>query len=106
MVDENSLGPLGPNVVSVEMVSDTVYSVQGHHFVAGFQVEVKDAVGREVPGVAVTEPSGTAFTLRLPYATPGPYTLVVVNPDGRTSTEMFTTPGTDISNQVLRARSL
>jgi hypothetical protein len=105
MADTNSLGPLGPNILSVEAVSDLVYSVQGNNFVTGFRAEVRNGVGFIVEGTAVSEPTGTAFTLTLPYATPGPYTLAVVNPDGRTSTLQFDTPGTSASNSVLRANS-
>lgn len=105
MVDENSLGPLGPNVISVQPVSDTVYSVQGNNFVTGFRIEVKDGVGQPVEGVTISDAQATAFTLTLPYATPGPYTLVVINPDGRTSTHQVATPGTDSSNSGLRANS-
>ena len=46
MADENSLGALGPNVLSVEPVSDFEYSVHGHNFVLGFRVEVRDGVGQ------------------------------------------------------------
>lgn len=105
MMDENSLGPLGPNVISIEAVGDTEYSVQGHNFVEGFRVEVQDGVGQKVEGVTVSRAQGTAFTLSLPFATPGPYTLIVVNPDGRTSTLPFATPGTSASNTQLRANS-
>ena len=105
MADENSLGPLGPNVVSVEPVSDLVYSVQGDNFVAGYRVEVRDGVGQTVESVRVSEAAGTSFTLHLPFATTGPYTLVVINPDQRTSTAMMATPGTSASNQKLRAGS-
>ena len=95
----------GRNILSVESVSDTVYSVEGHNFVAGFRVEVRDGVGRVLEGVTVAAPSGTAFRLTLPYATPGPYTVLVVNPDGRTSTAQFATPGTSASNTTLRIDS-
>ena len=105
MVDESSLGSMGPNLLSVEAVSDTVYSVEGHNFVAGFRVEVRDGVGQAVQGVSLAAPSATAFTLTLPYTTPGPYTVVVINPDGRTSTEQFRTPGTSASNAALRINS-
>ena len=105
MVDENSLGPLGPNIISIEPVTDTRYSVQGHNFVTGFRVEVQDGVGQRVEGVTVSSPQTTAFTLTLPFATPGPYTLVVINPDGRTSTLQFSTPGTSASNSTLRVNS-
>ncbi len=105
MVDENSLGPLGPNIVSVEAVSETVYSVEGHHFASGFRVEVRDGVGQPIQGVTLEAPHEAAFTLTLPYATPGPYTLMVINPDGRTSTEQFATPGTSASNTKLRVDS-
>ena len=105
MVDENSLGPLGPNIVSVEPVSDTVYSVKGHNFTSGFRVEVRDGVGQPLQGITLETPSEAAFTLTLPYATPGPYTLVVINPDGRTSSEQFATPGTSSSNTKLRVDS-
>lgn len=105
MVDENSLGPLGPNVVSVEAVTDVQYSVEGHNFVPGFRVEVRDAVGQTVAGVTISEVSGSAFSVILPYTTPGPYTLVVINPDSRTSTAMFAMPGTSDSNAALRADS-
>lgn len=105
MVDENSLGPLGPNILSVEGISDTVYSVEGHGFLSGFRVEVRDGVGQSLQGVTLAEVSGTRFTLTLPYATPGPCALVVINPDGRTSTEQFATPGTSASNVTLRIDS-
>ncbi len=105
MVDRGSLGPRGPHVISVESVSDTVYSVGGHDFVTGFHVEVRDGVAQIVEGVTVSQPTGTAFTLTLPYSTPGPYTLTVTNPDGRSSTQSFATPGTSSSNDVLRADS-
>ena len=104
-MEENSLGPLGPNIVSVESISDTVYSVEGHNFVSGFRVEVRDGVGQSLQGVTRDAGSATAFMMTLPYATPGPYTLVVINPDGRTSTEPFATPGTSASNTELRANS-
>ncbi|MGI4831020.1 MAG: hypothetical protein ACRYFU_22945 [Janthinobacterium lividum] len=105
MPDENSLGPLGPNILNVESVSDTVYSVQGHNFVTGFQTVVRDGVGETFEGAIVTEPTATKFTLTLPFATSGPCTLVVTNPDGRSSTVEFSTPGTSGSNQALRADS-
>lgn len=105
MVDENSLGPLGPNVISVEQVSDLVYSVEGHNFEEGFTIQVQDAVGQVIQGAATSQATATAFTLTLPYATPGPYTVVVINPDGRTSTKQFATPGTSASNDALRADS-
>jgi hypothetical protein len=104
-VDQNSLGPLSPNVLSVESVSETVYSVQGHGFVTGFKVIVQDGTGQEMEGVTVSAPTGNTFTLTLPFSTPGPYTLVVVNPDGYTSTMPFVTPGTSTSNSVLRMNS-
>jgi hypothetical protein len=105
MVDENTLGPLGPNILSVEPVSDTVYSVQGHNFTTGFHIEVRDGVNAIVEGATLSGQTGTTFTLTLPYVTPGPYTLVVINPDGRTSTAQFATPGTTASNQGLRVDS-
>lgn len=105
MADANSLGPLGPNILSVEAVSELVYSVQGHNFSSGFRADVKNGVGFIVEGTSVSEATGSSFTLTLPYATPGPYTLVVVNSDGRSSTLSFDTPGTSASNSVLRARS-
>lgn len=105
MANEDSLGPMGPNVISVESMSDTVYSVQGNNFTTGFHVEVKNGVDQIVEGVTTSQASGTAFTLTLPYVTPGPYTLVVLNPDGRTSTKQVSTPGTSSSNDVLRANS-
>ncbi len=105
MADQNSLGPLGPNILSVEQVTDTVYSVQGHNFVTGFQVEVQDGTGQTVDGVTISQPQATAFTLTLPYSTPGAYALVVVNPDGRSSTQSFQTPGTSASNDALRSNS-
>ena len=105
MVDENSLGPLGPNILSIEAVGEREYSVEGHNFVAGFRAEVRDGVGQTVEGVTLSGPTGTAFTLTLPYTTPGPYTVVVINPDGRTSTALFETPGTSRSNRGLRANS-
>ena len=105
MVDENSLGPMGPNIISIEQVTDTVYSVQGHNFVTGFRLEVKDGTGQTLNGATISEPQATAFTLTLPQSTPGPYTLVVINPDGRTSTQSFSTPGTSASNDALRANS-
>lgn len=105
MPDENSLGPLGPNILSVEPVSDTVYSVQGNNFATGFHVEVRDGVNVIMEGVSLTGQGATAFTLNLPYATPGPYTLTVINPDGRTSITQFATPGTTVSNQGLRIES-
>ncbi|HLI77463.1 MAG TPA: hypothetical protein VKV02_11000 [Acidobacteriaceae bacterium] len=105
MVDENSLGPLGPNIISIESVSDLIYSVRGNGFGSGIRVEVRNAVGQQVDGVSLRDASGTAFTLTLPFATPGPYTLVVINPDGRTSTAQFATPGTSGSNDALRADS-
>lgn len=105
MVDENSLGPMGPNIISVESISDTVYSVEGHNFVTGFRIEIKDGVGQSIDGVTVSETKSSAFLLTLPYSTPGAYTLVVINPDGRTSTQSFATPGTDVSNDKLRADS-
>jgi hypothetical protein len=105
MADENTLGSLGPNILSIEAVSDTVYSVQGHGFTTGFHVEVRDGVNAIVEGVAPAEQSGTAFTFTLPYVTPGPYTLLVINPDGRTSSAQFATPGTSSSNQGLRIDS-
>lgn len=105
MVDENSLGPMGPNILSIEPVTDTEYSVQGRNFVSGFHVEVRDGVGQRVDGVTLAGQTGNAFTLTLPGALTGPYTLVVINPDGRTSTGEFPTPGTTASNRVLRADS-
>lgn len=105
MVDENSLGPLGPNIISIESFTDTDYSVQGQNFVTGFRVEVHDGVGQRVEGVTVSSAQGSAFTLTLPFVTPGPYTLVVINPDERTSTLQFATPGTSASNSALRADS-
>lgn len=105
MLDENSLGPLGPNIISIEPVSDTVYSVQGHNFVHGFTTIVQDGVGQTIEGATLRDVSGTAFTLTLPYATTGPWTLVVANPDGHTSTVQFSTPGTGASNAALRADS-
>lgn len=103
MLDENSLGPLGPNIISVEPVSATVYSVQGHNFATGFHVMVRDGVGQAIDGVTTSDVSATAFRLTLPYQTPGPCALVVANPDGRTSTVQFATPGTSASNEALRA---
>lgn len=105
MADENSLGPLGPNVISVESVTDLVYSVEGNNFAAGYRVEVRDGLGQKIDGVSTTEATGTAFLLTLPYATPGPYTLLVINPDDRTSTMLFATPGTNASNAALRVDS-
>ncbi len=105
MVDENSLGPLGPNVISIEPVSDTVYSVQGDNFQTGVRVEVRDGVGQAVAGATLSDVHGTSFTLTLPNVTVGPYALVVINPDGGTSTAMFATPGTSASNEKLRADS-
>ncbi len=105
MVDENSLGPMGPNVISVESISDTVYSVEGSNFATGFQVAVQDGVGQVMEGVTVGEPSGTKFRLMLPNEDLGPCTLVVTNPDGRTSAVRFDTPGTSASNDRLRADS-
>ena len=104
-MDRNSLGPIGPNVTSVEPVSETVYSVEGHNLAQGFRVEVRDGVGQTIEGATVIAPTETKFTLTLPFVTTGPYTLVVINPDGRTSTEQFATPGTNASNLSLRANS-
>ncbi len=105
MVDENSLGALGPNIISVESLSDTVFSVQGTNFVTGFTALVEDGVNQAVEGAAISQPTGTAFTLTLPYATPGTCTLIVTNPDRRTSNQRFATPGTRASNERLRADS-
>ncbi len=105
MVDRNSLGSLGPNVISVESVNETVYSVQGDNFVTGFHVEVRDGVAQIMEGVTILQPTSASFTLTLPYSTPGPYTLQVTNPDGRTSSRGFATPGTSASNDALRADS-
>ena len=105
MVDENSLGALGPNIISVESISDTIFSVQGANFVTGFTAIVQDGVDQIVEGTTVSQPTGTAFTLTLPYATPGTCTLIVTNPDRRTSTQRFATPGTQASNEKLRADS-
>lgn len=105
MMDQNSLGPSGPNVISIEAVNDTEYSVQGHNFVSGFRVQVQDGIAQEVQGVLLSRVTSTAFTLTLPYSTPGPYKLSVINPDGRTSTQNFATPGTSASNSSLRANS-
>ncbi len=105
MVDENSLGALGPNIISVESISDTAFSVQGANFVTGFTVTVQDGVDQIIEGATISEPTGTAFTLTLPYGTPGACTLIVTNPDRRTSTQRFATPGTRASNEKLRADS-
>lgn len=105
MVDENSLGPQGPNVLSVEAMSPTAYSVRGDNFAPEFRVEVRDAVGQPVEGAQTADVTATDFTLTLPYVTTGPYTLVVINPDRRTSTLQFATPGTTPSNERLRADS-
>ncbi len=105
MAAGSSLGPLGPNVISVEPVSATVYSVEGDNFAQGFTVAVQNGVGQNVEGVTVGSAKPTAFTLTLPNVTTGPYTLSVTNPDGRLSTVRFATPGTDASNQTLRADS-
>lgn len=105
MVDENNLGPMGPNVISIEPVSELVYSVEGHNFATGFHIEVKDGVGQIVEGATVSKPGATTFTLSLPFATPGPFTLTVINPDARTSTKSFSTPGTSESNSKMRANS-
>ena len=79
--------------------------MQGHGFVPGLRVEVRDGVGQSVQGATLADTSPTAFKVTLPYATPGPYTLLAINPDGRTSTASITTPGTSASNQALRADS-
>lgn len=105
MLDENSLGPLGPNIISIEPVSETEYSVQGQNFVTGFEIAVRNGVEQRIEGATVTARSGNAFTLTLPFATTGPWTLTVANPDGRTSTERFATPGTTVSNAGLRVNS-
>ena len=105
MVDENSLGALGPNILSVESGSDTEFSVQGSNFVTGFTVIVQDGVDQVVEGISLSQLTATAFTLTLPYATPGTCTLTVTNPDRRTSTQRFATPGTQDSNEKLRADS-
>ena len=99
----DSLGPRGPNIISVEALNDTMFSVEGSNFVSGFQAVVEDGVGQKLEGVTVSDRTGTAFTLTLPHATPGLCTLVLTNPDGHTSSQRFSTPGTTASNEKLRA---
>lgn len=105
MADGNSLGPLGPNIISVEAITDTVYSVEGDNFMQGFRAVVQNGTGQDVQGVRLSDVKPTAFTITLPNVLTGPYSLMVVNPDGRTSTVRFATPGTDASNEALRADS-